>query len=37
MSTPEALRCLKRRLVRVVYNHLTTDQASVAATLTTAA
>ena len=28
MSTPEALRCLKRRLIRVVYNHLTTDQAT---------
>ena len=27
MSTPEALRCLKRRLARVVYNHLTSDQA----------
>lgn len=26
MSTPEALRCLKRRLARVVYNHLHTDQ-----------
>lgn len=25
MSNPEALRCLKRRLVRVVYGHLTTD------------
>lgn len=25
MSTPEALRCLKRRLVRIVFNHLTTD------------
>ncbi len=28
MSTPEALRCLKRRLARIVYNHLTTDQAT---------
>lgn len=28
MSTPEALRCLKRRLARVVFNHLTTDQAA---------
>jgi len=37
MSTPEALRCLKRRLARVVYNHLITDQAPVAATFTTAA
>lgn len=26
MSTPEALRCLKRRLARIVFNHLTTDQ-----------
>lgn len=26
MSTPEALRCLKRRLARVIFNHLTTDQ-----------
>ncbi len=26
MSTPEALRCLKRRLARVVFNHLVTDQ-----------
>jgi len=25
-STPEALRCLKRRLARVVFNHLHTDQ-----------
>lgn len=25
MSTPEALRCLKRRLARVVFNHLHTD------------
>ncbi|WP_337590399.1 IS110 family transposase [Kribbella sindirgiensis] len=28
MSTPEALRCLKRRLTRIVFNHLTTDQAT---------
>ncbi len=28
MSNPEALRCLKRRLVRVVYGHLHTDQAA---------
>ena len=26
MSTPEALRCLKRHLSRIVFNHLTTDQ-----------
>ena len=30
MSTPEALRCLKRRLARVVFNHLTTDHATTA-------
>src|SRR5690606_19314992 len=30
MSTPEALRCLKRRLARIVFNHLTTDQAAAA-------
>jgi transposase len=28
MSTPEALRCLKRRLARVAFHHLTTDQAA---------
>ena len=28
MSTSEALRCLKRRLARIVFNHLTTDQAA---------
>lgn len=28
MSTPEALRCLKRRLARIVFNHLTTDHAA---------
>ncbi len=33
MSTPEALRCLKRRLARVVFTHLTTDQAASAAGL----
>jgi transposase len=37
MSTPEALRCLKRRLARVVYRHLITDRAQVAATFTAAA
>ena len=26
MTSPEALRCLKRRLVRIVYGHLHTDQ-----------
>ncbi|HEX6681165.1 MAG TPA: transposase, partial [Candidatus Limnocylindrales bacterium] len=26
MTSPEALRCLKRRLVRVVFGHLTADQ-----------
>lgn len=30
MSAPEALRCLKRRLARVVFNHLTTDQTAAA-------
>ncbi len=29
MSTPEALRCLKRRLARIVYNHLKTDHNTV--------
>jgi transposase len=29
MSTPEALRCLKRRLARIVFNHLTTDHNTV--------
>jgi transposase len=37
MSTPEALRCLKRRLARIVYNHLTTDQPTASTTLATAA
>lgn len=37
MSTPEALRCLKRRLIRIVYNHLHTDHANAAACLPTAA
>lgn len=37
MSTPEALRCLKRRLSRVVFNHLTTDHAAAATTLAAAA
>jgi transposase len=37
MSTPEALRCLKRRLARVVYNHLNTDQAASATSLAAAA
>jgi transposase len=32
MSTPEALRCLKRRLARIVFNHLTTDHHLTAAT-----
>jgi transposase len=32
MSTPEALRCLKRRLARVVFNHLHADHQSTAAT-----
>ena len=37
MSTPEALRCLKRRLVRVVFSHLTTDQTAAAACFAAAA
>jgi transposase len=31
MSTPEALRCLKRRLARIVFNHLTADHHTVQA------
>jgi transposase len=30
MSNREALRCLKRRLARIVFHHLTTDQATTA-------
>lgn len=37
MSTPEALRCLKRRLIRVVFNHLTTDRTAAATGLAAAA
>jgi transposase len=37
MSTPEALRCLKRRLARIVFNHLTTDQPTARTTLAAAA
>ena len=37
MSTPEALRCLKRRLARIVFNHLTTDHAAARTTLPAAA
>ncbi|GAA2078919.1 hypothetical protein GCM10009821_20440 [Aeromicrobium halocynthiae] len=37
MSTPEALRCLKRRLARVVFNHLTTDHTAARACLPAAA
>src|SRR4051794_29912669 len=37
MSTPEALRCLKRRLARVVFHHLSTDQTAVATHLAAAA
>lgn len=37
MSTPEALRCLKRRLARIVFNHLTTDQATARTPLAPAA
>jgi transposase len=32
MSTPEALRCLKRRLARIVFNHLKTDHNTTQAT-----
>lgn len=37
MSTPEALRCLKRRLARIVFNHLTSDHAASATGLAAAA
>jgi transposase len=37
MSTAEALRCLKRRLARIVYNHLITDQATATARFAAAA
>jgi transposase len=37
MSNPEALRCLKRRLVRVVYGHLHADQPVAAPDLQAAA
>jgi transposase len=37
MSTPEALRCLKRRLARIVFNHLITDHAAPATGLAAAA
>jgi len=37
MSTPEALRCLKRRLARIVFNHLTTDNHAAASHLAIAA
>ena len=37
MSTPEALRCLKRRLARIVFNHLTTDQPAARTALAPAA
>lgn len=37
MSNREALRCLKRRLARVVFHHLTTDQAATATGLAAAA
>jgi transposase len=36
-STAEALRCLKRRIARTVFNHLTTDQATQRAILGQAA
>ena len=37
MSNREALRCLKRRLARTVFHHLTTDQTATATGLATAA
>lgn len=37
MSTPEALRCLKRHLARIVFNHLHTDHQARAATCLPAA
>ena len=37
MSNPEALRCLKRRLVRIVYGHLRTDQQATKPLLSAAA
>lgn len=37
MSTPEALRCLKRRLARVVFHHLTTDHTAAATSIAFAA
>jgi len=37
MSTPEALRCLKRRLARIVFSHLTTDHTASAANFAAAA
>lgn len=37
MSTPEALRCLKRRLARTVFHHLTTDHQARTGTLLPAA
>ena len=37
MTKPEALRCLKRRLVRVVYRHLRTDQNAAAPQISAAA
>ena len=37
MSTPEALRCLKRRLARIVFNHLRTDHAAANTALAPAA
>ena len=37
MSNSEALRCLKRRLARIVFNHLTTDQTAARTPLAQAA
>ena len=37
MSTPEALRCHKRRLARVVFNRMTADHAAATTALAQAA
>lgn len=37
MSTPEALRCLKRRLARIMFHHLTADQPAARTALAPAA
>ena len=37
MSTPEALRCLKRRLARIVFSHLNNDRTTTATCVAAAA